>query len=212
LIAGCKRRPGTAQHPPQPHFSVTSLQLAGIPSHSSQGQAPGLKGARMTIHGWAIGMLALMASGQAMAQAAPQQTAEGAKTFLEKVLANGRYLNNTYLHDDKPQDFAWVGADSEYVTALGSPIPGEDKCVVRFSAVREKTTGSYWWSTNYSNIVFNFRRILDIKNEGNTVVLALKGNVYPDKFYAPSGELAVRIAYAMNFLKSSCNEIDKTGF
>jgi hypothetical protein len=152
-------------------------------------------------------MVAAIAPVSAYAQTEIKQTPENANKFLSLSLTNLEASGNMN------------GGGWAKINLTSTKQIGNDICAIEMNGYGVYNymdrTGDNSFSQGQVFVIF--RDVSDVTVTGSVVYLShptyIAGNKVPRLgFSLPSDDLAVRVAYAMNFLKAHCNPVEQTGF
>lgn len=142
----------------------------------------------------------------AQAQDDPRQTPENANKFL--VLN----LNNVSLSGEGDMT-GYISARTENIRETGDPCSID----IGYAGKRNYMNRTGDQTVFPHNFTLHFRSVTDIQYDDSSVSLAVSTLIDGTRMHKirlgqPSKEMATRVAFAMNFLKSHCNPADQTGF
>lgn len=154
-----------------------------------------------------LALVAACASVPASAQTDPKQTPGNANKFLSLSLVNLEAGGNM------------TGGGWARINLTSTKQFADDVCAIEMTGSGKYNysdrTGDNFFSR--SQVFVNFREVSDASVTGSVLYLShpsyIEGNKVPRlSFTFPSEDLAVRVAFAMNFLKAHCNPAEQTGF
>ena len=154
---------------------------------------------------WAVFLgSALCAVAPARAQDDPRQTVENAELFLDKALVGAfgqMYVSNV------------EAAGWHYTVAEASP---SERCVSRFKV---NVPAFNYYGTNYAarasdDVIVDWRKVTQVSRDENGTWITIYGLgwSHPTKFWPSSPTMAARVAFAMEFLRTECDETKGLGF
>lgn len=174
----------------------------------------------------ALALAVSLSGGTAHSQ---EQTAENAQKFVAQIAGLGQ-MAYAYRHDrdtfeqtfyqDASVDYRGDEPPKRYFNKIIAPIwdvTSSNRCLTTF---KYKSTNADWVETRYlirtrdAERSMAWRSVAAVQQVGQQVhvrTATAYGNQY-DRFDLPSQDMAKRMAYAMEFLRVSCDATQGTGF
>jgi len=153
-------------------------------------------------------VLAFMPIFHASAQEAGQTKASAIK-FLELTMPGSKFKFET---DSNWRTRAAVRKDIQ---------DSDDECKFKYivdypyseyeSTIYGKTN-KYWYDAETLNRFINFGRVSEVRRSVSDVIVYYIGGDKSNKFLFSSEQTAIRVAYAMEFLRQQCDAAASTGF